>query len=187
MPTPPEVQAYLSHIEQLRQEYLSFISDKDDNLLRACLGEMQDAKKAIEKRGFIQLRGDDLITAAIGGVNATHSFVLLKNIDFGLYSSAQKTIEFIQALIGKNTMEPATVVEPIEEEEQEEIIRGVKGLASFLGIGTTKAQAIINSKILTNTKPAVQYYAGAWMFNKKGLQDFINNNPDAFRNVKCPH
>ncbi|MCR5463178.1 MAG: hypothetical protein K6F06_01385 [Bacteroidales bacterium] len=187
MPSPPEIKAYLSRVEQLRQEYLSFLADKDSSLLRACLVEMQEANKVIEKRGFFQLRGDDLVTAVIGGVDGAQSFLELRNIDSGLHTSAQKTIEFIMSLLGESSTEPNQVAEPKEKVEQEDVIRGIKGLAEFLHCSSTKAQAIVNSRILTKTKPVIQYEAGGWKFYKKRLKDFIDKNPDAFSNIKCPH
>ena len=185
MPSPSEIEAYLSLVEQLRQEYLSFLAGKDSSLIRACLVEMQEANNEIEKRGFFQLRGDDLVTAVIGGVDGASSFLVLRNIDSRLHSSAQKTIEFIMSLLGESCTEPVKVVEPKEKEEQEDIIRGVKGLAEFLHCSSTKAQAIINSRILTKTKPVIQYNAGGWRFYRNRLQEFIGKNPDGSDKI-CP-
>ena len=66
-------------------------------------------------------------------------------------------------------------------------IKGVKGLANYIGCGTTKAQAIINSKILEKSKPKIQFYAGCWIFKRKELDDFMENNPAVFKSIKCPH
>ena len=187
MPSPCEIEEYLSTIEQKRQEFISFVADKDESRIGAFLGEMNDAIKVIEKRGFVQLRNDDLVTAVIGGVEGAQSFLSLKSIDSRLYASAKKTVEFLNALLGESTTPQHTIPEPKEEVQEEELICGVTGLAKFLHIGTTKAQAIINSKILTKTKPAIQFSAGGWRFSKKGLQEFLTNNPAAFSKIKCPH
>ena len=69
----------------------------------------------------------------------------------------------------------------------EQTIRGVKGLANYIRCGATKAQAIINSKILEKSKPRIQFYAGCWIFKRKELDDFMENNPAVFKNIKCPH
>ena len=186
MPSPIEIETYLSAVEKLKQDFLSNISDKEDNILRACLGQIKEADKSIESRGFIGLKNDAIASAMIGRADGAESFLVLKSIDSRLHTSAQSTIAFIESLLGEEVSEPIQVVEPIENHEDDTIC-GVKGLADFLKCGTTKAQAIINSKILTKTKPAIQYNAGGWRFNRGRLQEFISNNPDAFRNIKCPH
>ena len=186
MPSPIEIDAYLSGVEQLRQDYLSYISEKGDNFLRACIDQIKEADKCIETRGFTELRNDTLASAVIGEMDGVESLLVLKSIDSRLHASAKITISFIESLLGGKVSEPTQIIEPIQNQE-DDIISGVKGLADFLKCGTTKAQAIINSKVLTKTKPAIQYNAGGWRFNKGRLQEYINNNPDAFRNIKCPH
>lgn len=78
-------------------------------------------------------------------------------------------------------------VEHIDLSKEDEYVHGVKGLAVFLNCGTSKAQAIINSKILEKTKPRIQQYVGGWQFHKERLSEFIDKNPEALRNIKCPH
>ena len=66
-------------------------------------------------------------------------------------------------------------------DDNEKIIKGVSGLAKFLNCGKTKAQAIINSKILE--KNNIQWYCGGWQFNAKLLREFMNSDPTAFKNI----
>lgn len=70
-------------------------------------------------------------------------------------------------------------------DDNEKIIKGVSGLAKFLNCGKTKAQAIINSKVLEKNK--IQWYCGGWQFNAKLLREFMNSDPTAFKNIKCSH
>ena len=55
------------------------------------------------------------------------------------------------------------------------LIKGVKGLANFLGCGVTYAQAVINSKVLM--KDGIQYKCGGWLFNKSKLEKLMKENP----------
>ncbi len=86
-------------------------------------------------------------------------------------------------------VEPASldVSKPQEDGEMDNIIRGVKGLADFLKISVSKAQAIVNSRILMNTNPIIQYNAGGWRFYRDRLENYIANNPVALDKAKCPH
>lgn len=57
------------------------------------------------------------------------------------------------------------------------IIRGVKGLANHLQLGTTKAQSILNSKILQ--KNGIAYRVGkVWNIDGRKLNDALSENPD---------
>ena len=64
-----------------------------------------------------------------------------------------------------------------ESHTEQEPIKGVKGLASYLNIGTTKAQEILNSKILQ--KHGIAYRVGkAWNIKPHKLDEFLSNNPN---------
>ena len=66
--------------------------------------------------------------------------------------------------------------------KSDEIIKGVQGLAKYLGIGVTKAQEILNSGLL---KPnAVAYRSGkGWRISAEKLDKLLADNPDIFRGV----
>ena len=60
--------------------------------------------------------------------------------------------------------------------ETKEPIKGVKGLAQYLNIGTTKAQDIINSNTLQEN--GVAYRVGnGWIFNAQKLDEILSKNP----------
>lgn len=64
----------------------------------------------------------------------------------------------------------------------ENLIKGVKGLAEFLGCGINSAQGIINSKMLEEKK--IQYKIGkAWRFNKNKLASLLETNPEVFKKL----
>lgn len=69
--------------------------------------------------------------------------------------------------------EAAIVTNPVKQDEP---IKGVKGLAAYLKIGTTKAQGIINSKILQEN--GIAYRIGkAWNFNPQKLNELLSQSP----------
>lgn len=69
------------------------------------------------------------------------------------------------------------------QSEDENIIKGVEGLAKFLGCGINSAQNIINSKMLEAEK--VQYRVGkAWRFNKNKLAALLEKNPAIFKKIQ---
>ena len=73
-----------------------------------------------------------------------------------------------------------------ETEEQysadDNVIKGVAGLAEFLGCGINSAQNIIHSKILEEKK--IQYKIGkAWRFNRNKLTILLETNPEIFKTL----
>jgi hypothetical protein len=63
------------------------------------------------------------------------------------------------------------------KDEPRELIKGVNGLAEFLGCGSTKAQNIINSGVLQERE--IAYRAGnRWRFNKTLLTKLLEEEPE---------
>lgn len=97
--------------------------------------------------------------------------------------------EYVTTLLGKE--QSKTVVKQQDEPpiisngNEEKIIKGVDGLAKYLHFGKTKAQAIVNSKILENNK--IQFYSGGLRFKKDKLDVLLEENPNVFRDITCPH
>lgn len=71
------------------------------------------------------------------------------------------------------------------KEDSDNIIKGVEGLAKALGCGKTKANAIIKSKVLVEHK--IQFYSGGLRFKKDMLDALLQENPDVFKDIRCPH
>lgn len=115
------------------------------------------------------------------------------------YEKAKESVEYIERSISlySDTMPEFTPVPDARKqtaaivskdaEREDDTIRGVGGLAEFLHCGKTKAQAIINSKILEKTPKRIQTNQGVWTFNRKALEEYLRDNPEAFRNIRCPH
>lgn len=64
---------------------------------------------------------------------------------------------------------------------EENVIKGVAGLAKYLNRGKTLTQAIINSKLLERN--GAQYYAGGWNFNKKKIDELLKETPNLLKDV----
>ena len=99
-----------------------------------------------------------------------------------IISIVEKELEFCMTL---SCDEQVVDVAPITETptpKTDKLIKGVKDLAKYLGIGVTKAQEILNSGLL---KPnAVAYRSGrAWRINAEKLDKLIADNPEIFRGV----
>ena len=63
------------------------------------------------------------------------------------------------------------------------IIKGVRGLAEYLGCGINKAQDIVNSDILTKEK--ISYRTGrGWRYRKDKLIELLEKDPEVFKKVR---
>ena len=63
------------------------------------------------------------------------------------------------------------------------LIKGVRGLAKFLGCGVNTAQNIVSSEILLKSK--IQYNAGdGWRFRKDKLTDLLEKEPEILKKVR---
>lgn len=68
--------------------------------------------------------------------------------------------------------------------DQNEPIKGVKGLAEYLKIGVTKAQDVINSNILQDN--GIAYRVGnGWNFNPQKLDELLAKQPNILYKYKC--
>lgn len=63
----------------------------------------------------------------------------------------------------------------------EKIVKGVGGLARYLGIGNTKAQEILNSRILQKHKGTAYLTGKGWRINTEKLDELIADNPEIFK------
>ena len=115
LPSPPEVEAYLSAVEHMRQEYLSYASDKEDRVLRVYERELKDVEDVVNKRGFARMNDDNIVAAITGGIEGSETFLVLKNVDSALLASVKKTREFIKSLLGGEDV-PTTPIEVVERD-----------------------------------------------------------------------
>ncbi len=94
--------------------------------------------------------------------------------------------EFADAIGYTPTGSSTTISVEVKEEvstTDTNLIKGVRGLADFLGCGVNKAQDIIKSEILLKRK--IQYYAGdGWRFRKDKLTDLLEKEPEILKRVR---
>ena len=85
------------------------------------------------------------------------------------------------------TIKETEIKTETKDKSEDVVIEGVRGLAAFLGIGTTLAQAVINNKVLM--EDGTQYKVGKkWLFDKLKLKKLRENNPDFLENIHTkPH
>ena len=94
--------------------------------------------------------------------------------------------EFAAAIGYTSTGSPTTTFVEVKEQvstSDENLIKGVKGLAAFLGCGTNTAQNIIKDGILLKKK--IQYRTGdGWRFRKDKLTELLEKEPEILNKVR---
>jgi hypothetical protein len=94
--------------------------------------------------------------------------------------------EFADAIGYTSTGSPTTTSIEVKEQvstSDANLIKGVKGLADFLGCGINTAQNIVNSEILLKKK--IQYNTGnGWRFRKDKLTELLEKEPEILKKVR---
>ena len=102
---------------------------------------------------------------------------VMKKLLSTMYESACAQKDLLEMLMEELEEEKSSQVQA--KDEPRELIKGVNGLAEFLGCGITKAQSIMNSGILQNHE--IAYRAGnRWRFNKTLLAELLQEEPEIF-------
>ena len=105
---------------------------------------------------------------------------VMKQLLTTMYESACAQKELLELLLEEFETEETNQT-PLEVEPRE-LIKGVNGLAEFLGCGSTKAQNIINSGVLQERD--IAYRAGnRWRFNKTLLSELLQEEPEILNRV----
>lgn len=105
---------------------------------------------------------------------------VMKQLLTTMYESACAQKELLELLLEEFETEETNQT-PLEVEPRE-LIKGVNGLAEFLGCGSTKAQNIINSGVLQERE--IAYRAGnRWRFNKTLLTRLLDEEPEILNRV----
>ena len=92
-----------------------------------------------------------------------------------------KAIEYIinKLNLNEQTKEIIATNSVEEKTDKRRIIKGVRGLKEYLGIGLTKAQEILNSQILQ--QKGIAYRVGKdWRINSEKLDRLIADDPYIF-------
>lgn len=103
---------------------------------------------------------------------------------------AEELYNMLSVAIGEEKIEKPQKEEVKTEEKEknqkeikeEKVIKGVQGLADYLKIGKTLAQAVINSKLLEQNH--AQYRVGkAWNFDKNKIDELLEKYPEILKDV----
>ena len=105
---------------------------------------------------------------------------VIKKLFTTMYESACAQKELLEMLLEEFEEEKSS--QDQVKDEPRELIKGINGLAEFLGCGITKAQNIINSQVLQERD--IAYRAGnRWRFNKTLLARLLEEEPEIFNRV----
>ena len=105
---------------------------------------------------------------------------VMKELLTTMYESACAQKELLELLLEEFETEETNQT-PLEVEPRE-LIKGVNGLAEFLGCGSTKAQNIINSGVLQEREIADRA-GNRWRFNKTLLTRLLDEEPEILNRV----
>ena len=101
----------------------------------------------------------------------------MKRLLTGMYENVCMQKELLELLMEEYEKDDSNQVQAINEPR--DLIKGINGLAEFLGCGSTKAQSIMNSGILQERD--IAYRAGnRWRFNKILLTRLLQEEPEIF-------
>ncbi len=190
-----EVQSYLRLLESARQSFIEIVAQYPNNVVKAYLNELMEAKKVIIKRGFIgnEQPALEMVQADIKEAELIYIFSIL---DKGMMQSLEKTASFLQQVIGEEQPtepQPQPIIEqpqPEEKDEKQNVVEGVKvisgtqGLADYLGCSKSMAFGIISRGVLKDI--GIQYMVGkCWKFNREKLDKYLKEHPDLLANVRC--
>ena len=105
---------------------------------------------------------------------------VIKKLLTTMYESACAQKELLGMLLEGFEEEKSNQVQV--KDEPRELIKGINGLADFLGCGSTKAQNIMNSGVLQERD--IAYRAGnRWRFNKALLTRLLEEEPEILNKV----
>ena len=105
---------------------------------------------------------------------------VIRKLLTSMYESICLQKEMLELLLDEQ--ETDTTKQAPMYDEPRELIKGINGLAEFLGCGSTKAQNIMNSGILQERD--IAYRAGnRWRFNKTLLTRLLDEEPEILNRV----
>lgn len=105
---------------------------------------------------------------------------VMKKLLSTMYESACAQKDLLEMLMEEFEEEKSS--QDQVKDEPRELIKGINGLAEFLGCGNTKAQNIMNSGVLQERD--IAYRAGnRWRFNKTLLARLLEEEPEIFNRV----
>lgn len=165
------------------------LSDKQIGLV------LQDVKTLIEETYYdvptpesVKRMEDDYLNSRNQNLKKEIEFAKFLRAMVGVQKYYSKELyNMLSEIIGEEKIEKTQKEEIKTEKNQKEtkegkVIKGVQGLADYLKIGKTLAQAVINSKLLEQNK--AQYRVGkAWNFDKNKIDELLEKYPEILKDV----
>lgn len=156
---------------------------------------LQDVKTLIEETYYdvpteeaVKRMEEDYLNSRNSDLKKEIEFVKFLRSMVGVQKYYSKELyNMLSEIIGEEKIEKTQKEEIKTEKNQKEtkegkVIKGVQGLADYLKIGKTLAQAVINSKLLEQNK--AQYRVGkAWNFDKNKIDELLEKYPEILKNV----
>lgn len=156
---------------------------------------LQDVKDVIENTFYdiptpesVKRMEDDYLNSRNQNLKKEIEFAKFLRAMVGVQKYYSKELyNMLSEIIGEEKIEKTQKEEIKTEKNQKEtkegkVIKGVQGLADYLKIGKTLAQAVINSKLLEQNK--AQYRVGkAWNFDKNKIDELLEKYPEILKDV----
>lgn len=157
------------------------VSSDKYNILQSLIDEVKDCQDSFE------IPSEELLNSLMHDYNQSNHQIRGLKEDYDYLCFVRECIkiqkDFLNRFRNKFPQKRTDTIEIKETEStstyntnKKEPIKGVKGLAQYLNIGTTKAQDIINSNTLQEN--GVAYRVGnGWIFNAQKLDEILSKNP----------
>jgi hypothetical protein len=186
------IETYSKVLKDMFFEVKAEIINLTDKQIRLIL---QDVKTLIEET-YYDVPTEEAVKRMEEDYLDSRNSDLKKEIEFAKFLRSMVGVQkyyskelynMLSEIIGVEKIEKSQKEEVKTEENQKEtkegkVIKGVQGLADYLKIGKTLAQAVINSKLLEQNK--AQYRVGkAWNFDKNKIDELLEKYPEILKNV----
>lgn len=161
-------------------------SNYNDIAVRATYAPLIEAidRAIAENTQYLSFGHENMESCESGGSYVYNVRQAIANLKVAkeVFSSPTKPSQEQVDVVEQEKVEEIEKISTPNSTELEEVIRGVKGLAKYLHIGSTLAQAVINSKLLQ--EDGAQYSAGGkWFFNREKLDRLLAKKPELLKDI----
>jgi hypothetical protein len=186
------IETYSKVLKDMFFEVKAEIINLTDKQIRLIL---QDVKTLIEET-YYDVPTEEAVKRMEEDYLDSRNSDLKKEIEFAKFLRSMVGVQkyyskelynMLSEIIGVEKIEKSQKEEVKTEENQKEtkegkVIKGVQGLADYLKIGKTLAQAVINSNLLEQNK--AQYRVGkTWNFDKNKIDELLEKYPEILKDV----
>lgn len=182
------VSKYESFIERLYEDAINALIENPNSDRNVILKRLYEVLDEIPQ--YLSIRESQISQnekSLIEKANSCHNIKYCSALRFEKYLNGNDVkeiqIEIIPEGTSKQNANKRKAITKNYHQPNDKVIKGIVGLANYLGCGRNKAQEISNSTILQDE--GIQYKIGRdWFFIKQKLDDYISKNPNAFCNIR---